>query len=170
MDAKRLHSNIRASVAADLVAKPHLGTMSDPHWTVGSDGLLRHDNHIYVPDANDLQLRVLQDKHDHVLSGHFGQGKTLDLIRCEYYWPNLWPFIVEFCKTCITCKHSKAPRHWPYSYLKQLPIPERPWDSISMDFIEQLLSSLGYTAILVIVDRLLGSKVPEDETLIHIPM
>jgi len=42
----------------------------------------------------------------------------------------------------------------PYGLLKQLPIPSRPWNSISMDFIEQLLPSLGFTAILIIVDRL----------------
>ena len=154
MDAERLHSNIRASLATDLMAKNHLGVTSNPHWTVGNDGLLRHDNCIYVPDANDLQLQVLQDNHDHILSGHFGQGKTLDLVQHKYYWPNLRPFIIEFCKSCVTCKRSKAPRHWPYSYLNQLLIPERPWDSISMDFIEQLPSSSGFTAILVIVDRL----------------
>ena len=38
--------------------------------------------------------------------------------------------------------------------LKQLPIPKRPWNSISMDFIEQLPASSGFTAILVIVDCL----------------
>jgi hypothetical protein len=38
--------------------------------------------------------------------------------------------------------------------LKQLPIPERPWNSISMDFIEQLLDSSSYTAILFIIDHL----------------
>jgi hypothetical protein len=38
--------------------------------------------------------------------------------------------------------------------LKQLPILEKPWNSISMDFIEQLPDSDGFTAILVIVDRL----------------
>ena len=38
--------------------------------------------------------------------------------------------------------------------LKQLPIPEQPWNSISMDFIEQLPASSGFTAILVVVDRL----------------
>ena len=80
MDTEQLHSDIRASLATDPVAKNHLGVTSDPHWTVGDNGLLRHDNCIYVPDANDLWLQVLQDKHDHVLSGHFGQGKTLDLV------------------------------------------------------------------------------------------
>ena len=38
--------------------------------------------------------------------------------------------------------------------LKQLPISERPWNSISMDFIEQLPTSSGFTAILVVVDHL----------------
>src|SRR3984893_9955139 len=37
--------------------------------------------------------------------------------------------------------------------LKQLPIPKKPWNSISMDFIEQLPESSGFTAILVVVDR-----------------
>ena len=49
---------------------------------------------------------------------------------------------------------SKSQRHKPYGFLKQLPIPEQLWNSISMDFIEQLLDSLGFTAILVIVCRL----------------
>src|ERR1700730_12999613 len=37
--------------------------------------------------------------------------------------------------------------------LKQLPIPKKPWNSISMDFIEQLPESSGFTVILVVVDR-----------------
>jgi len=49
---------------------------------------------------------------------------------------------------------SKPQRHKPYGSLKQLPIPERPWNSISMDFIEKLPSSSGFDTILVIVDRL----------------
>ena len=44
--------------------------------------------------------------------------------------------------------------HKPYELLKQLPIPPRPWESISMDFIEQLPPSGGYTDILVVVDQL----------------
>ena len=49
---------------------------------------------------------------------------------------------------------SKPQRHKPYGSLKQLPIPEWPWNSISMDFIEKLPSSSGFDTILVIVDRL----------------
>ena len=49
---------------------------------------------------------------------------------------------------------SKSQRHQPYGLLKQLPVPEFPWNSISMDFIKKLPPSSSYDTILVIVDRL----------------
>ena len=49
---------------------------------------------------------------------------------------------------------AKPQRHKPYGLFKQLPIPEHPWNSISMDFIETLPTSDGSNSILVIVDRL----------------
>jgi hypothetical protein len=60
---------------------------------------------------------------------------------------------VDYVKSCITCARSKAKQHKPYGLLCQLPIPLCPWESISMDFIEQLPDSEGFTAILVVVDR-----------------
>ena len=55
---------------------------------------------------------------------------------------------------CTTCSQAKPKRHKPYGLLKQLPVPERPWNSISIDFIEQLPPLSGYTSILVVIDRL----------------
>ena len=43
--------------------------------------------------------------------------------------------------------YSKPQRHYPYRPLKQLPVPEHPWNSISMDFIEKLPPSSGFDAI-----------------------
>ena len=105
-------------------------------------------------EAGNLQLRVLQYKHDHVFSGHFSQNKTLSIICCKYMWPGLRTFVNDFCKSCTTWMHSKSQRHKPYGFLKQLPVPEQPWNSISMDFIEKLPWSSGYTAILMVVDQL----------------
>jgi len=112
------------------------------------------DNRIYVPSAGNLRIHVFQYNHDHILAGHFGQNKTLELVRCGYSWPSLCTDVQQFCKFCITCMRSKPQRHKPYGSLKQLPIPERPWNSISMDFIEKLLLSSGFNTILVTVDRL----------------
>ena len=48
----------------------------------------------------------------------------------------------------------KPQRHKPYGLLKQLPIPECLWNSISMDFIETLPTSSGHDSILIIVNHL----------------
>ena len=49
---------------------------------------------------------------------------------------------------------SKPQCHKLYGSLKQLPIPEWPWNSISIDFIEKLLLFSGFDTILVIVNQL----------------
>jgi len=109
---------------------------------------------MYVLDNANLCLQVLQYHHDHVLAGHLGQNKTLELIQRHYTWPNIYNDVQKFCKSCVTCMRSKPQRHRLYRSLQQLPIPEQPWNSISMDFIEKLPSSSGFDTILVIVDRL----------------
>jgi len=109
---------------------------------------------MYVSDNDNLRLRVLQYHHDHVLAGHLGQNKTLELIQRHYTWPNIHDDVQKFCKSCVTYMRSKPQRHRPYRSLQQLPIPECPWNLISMDFIEKLPSSSSFDTILVIVDHL----------------
>ena len=67
-----------------------------------------------------------------------------------------------------TSSHAKPMHHQPYGLLKQLPVPEKPWNLISLDFREKLpLSSSSYTAILVIVDHLSkqGLFIPTHDTI-----
>ena len=52
------------------------------------------------------------------------------------------------------CFRSKVPRHNPCGLLCPLPIPKKPWSSISMDFITDLLSSKVFESILVVIDQL----------------
>jgi len=79
MDVNQLHDDIRAAYASDLLTASQFLQPSDLKWTI-VDGLLCLNDQIYVPDVPDLRLRVLRNKHDHLLAGHFGQNKTLELI------------------------------------------------------------------------------------------
>ncbi|KAA8911814.1 hypothetical protein TRICI_003698 [Trichomonascus ciferrii] len=61
--------------------------------------------------------------------------------------------VAEYVRSCPACQKTKSPRHSPYGYLKPLPAPSRPFESISLDFMTDLPASDGHDAILVIVDR-----------------
>jgi hypothetical protein len=154
MDSEQLHKDILSALPSDPYASQLLANTLSPRWSKDPEGYLRCDGRIYVPEANDLRLRILRYHHDHPLAGHFGQNRTLELIRRDYTWPAIRTFVKDYVKSCTTCARAKTPRHKPYGTLKQLPIPEKPWNSISMDFIEQLPDSAGFTAILVVIDRL----------------
>ena len=78
----------------------------------------------------------------------------MELVQRKYIWPKLRDSFKSYVKSCTTCMHSKSQRHRPYGLLKQLLIPERPWNSISMDFIEKLPMSNDSDTILVIIDYL----------------
>jgi hypothetical protein len=81
MDIQRLHNDICSSLPLNPISVAHLPTPTAPSWTLDESGLLHQYNQIYVPNVNDLCLKVLQYNHDHILTRHTGQNKTLDLIH-----------------------------------------------------------------------------------------
>ena len=153
MDEERLFSDIKSHLRDNLISAACLDNQSDPKWTVASDGLLCYSDQIYVPDHGNLRLHVLQYSHDHPLADHFSQTKTLHTVCMQYAWPGLPVFVKDYCKLCTTCSCAKPMCHRLYGLLTQLLVAEKPWNLISLDFIEKLSSS-SYTTILVIVDHL----------------
>jgi len=97
---------------------------------------------VYVPEhrpeRGNPRTRVLQAKHDHPTAGYFGYK------HYSYY---------------------VATTFGPHALAHSA--PERPWHSISMDFIQQLHASNGFTAIWVVIDRLSKEDVflPTTDTL-----
>jgi hypothetical protein len=110
---------------------------------------------LVVPDDKELRYMILHDNHDTVISGHLGYDKTYELIQREYYWLNMTKDIQEYVFTCDQCQRNKSSNHKSYGLLKSLPIPERNWEQIAIDFIVRLpKTSDGYDAIMVCIDRL----------------
>jgi hypothetical protein len=62
--------------------------------------------------------------------------------------------VKEFLRSCDVCQWYKTDSMRPAGLLQPLSILERVWTDISMDFIEGLPPSSGYTVVLVVVDRL----------------
>ncbi|KAG0156085.1 hypothetical protein PDIDSM_3261 [Penicillium digitatum] len=85
----------------------------------------------------------------------------ITLADCErrgnyLYYRNL--YVSDWTKNCHTCRRITPAREVRQGILRQLPVPERAWQDISMDFITHLPLSYGYDAILVVVDRLTKMK------------
>jgi len=125
LDQNQLYSDILATLLSDSSISDHLLHL-EGHWLKDDAGFLRLNNRMYVPDNTNLCLRVLQYYHDHVLAGHLGQNKTLELIRRHYTWPNICDDVQKFYKSCVTCMRSKPQHHRPYRSLQQLSILECP--------------------------------------------
>ncbi|KAL0180227.1 hypothetical protein M9458_025669, partial [Cirrhinus mrigala] len=108
-------------------------------------------NLTYVP--RDLRSRVLSEVHSVPSSGHPGIEATLHLLRNRFWWPTMRLDTINFIKACAACNTAKVPRRLPAGLLQPLPIPQRPWSHIAVDFVTDLPPSNGYTTILSVVDR-----------------
>jgi hypothetical protein len=118
------------------------------------NGLIYFESQVYVPDVESIQVTILELFHDSPCAGHFGQAKTFELVSREFYWSGMRKFINSYLRSCDVCNRTKSSRHVPYGQLKSLPIAEKPWASISMDFVVDLPISNGFDSIWVVVDRL----------------
>ena len=101
----------------------------------------------------------LREFHAHPLNGHQGVTKTLKRLLQQGYRVSRKE-VEKTVKQCDLCMKTKSQRHKPYGELQPLPVAQRPWDSITMDFITKLPLSeepstgIFYDSIMVIVDRL----------------
>lgn len=119
------------------------------------DGLIYYkQRRLYVPAAGGLRRELLMEHHDTLWAGHPGQEKTLELVAQSFYWPHLEKDADAYVRTCNVCLQDKAERRRSAGLLKPLQIPERPWESVSMDFITCLPPSGEFTGVFVVVDRL----------------
>jgi len=101
MDLDTLYQDILSALPGDPITTKHIS--ADGRWSTDPNGLLLFNNRIYVPSAGNLCTHVLQYNHDHILAGHFGQNKTLELVHRGYSWPSLRADVQQFCKSCVTC-------------------------------------------------------------------
>ncbi|XP_052117959.1 uncharacterized protein LOC127747717 [Arachis duranensis] len=100
-----------------------------------------------------LRRKLVKECHDTKWAGHQGQRRTLALIESSYYWPQMRDEVESYVKTCLVCQQDKIENKTPSGLLEPLPPSERPWESVSLDFISALPKSEGFGSILVVVDR-----------------
>lgn len=148
--------------ADDLLVKIRDASKTDEYLSKESNQakLILEDEGYYTMNGlivvpKELQREVLRLHHDTPTSGHFGVAKTMDMVGRHFWWPKMRSTVEEYCRTCDSCQRNKSRRCQPYGLLTPLPIPDKPWKVVTMDFIMDLpKTSQGHDALMVIVDKL----------------
>jgi hypothetical protein len=149
---------VKDAFFAKIMANPH----HFPTFT-HEDGLIYTTNVLgtrclCIPRTEGLKgprrLTELVIDQGHKVLGHLGPSRTAEYVRRWYWWPRLGKEIDKFGYSCKACKMSKPKNSAPTGLLHSLPIPQRPWDSIGMDFVGPFPDCLGYNYLLVAICRL----------------
>jgi len=100
-----------------------------------------------------MRENIIKEKHSGGLSGHFGQDKTFAQVNAFYYWPKMHNDVKGFVEKCMICQYAKG-RSQNIGLNQPLPIRDRPWDVVSMDFVlGSPETQRGNDYVYVVVDR-----------------
>lgn len=149
---------------------PHLSAIwnspigPDDEWIPGRRFFKDETGLLYFRDADyqprlcvptDQRTAVLREAHESPLStAHAGPEKLWQKLSQKFYWKRMKADIVRFCHSCDVCQKIKWSNFNKYGFLTPNPIPTRPYESVSMDFVVNLPWSGDYNAVYVVVDRL----------------
>ena len=98
---------------------------------------------------------ILTEAHENPMeSSHAGPERLWQQLSQKFYWKRMKSDVLAFVKSCDTCQKTKFSNFNKYGYLIPNPIPSRPYQSVSMDFVVNLPWSGEFNAIFMVVDRL----------------
>lgn len=149
-------------ILADMLTDPELAEMRRKLETSGDDmpgyaidqGHVRYRGRLVIPRTSKWVLRLCQECHGGVTGGHEGMQKTYQRLAWEFFWVGMRRDVARFVSECVVCQCNKHSNLAPAGLLQPLALPDQIWEDLSMDFVEGLPKSAGYSVIFVVVDRL----------------
>ena len=132
----------------DPDVKPYFALRAELYM---AEGLILRLDRIIPPDS--LRNKIIQIAHR---QGHLGISKTKEMLRRKYWFPAMNSRIDNVVSTCFDCQIATNTQHTEPAKMTKL--PERPWETIGIDFCGQFPSK---EYALVITDQY--SRYPEIE-------
>lgn len=123
-----------------------------PEFTI-ANGLILHKGRIWLPPQLPLITTLLLDYHATPTRGHLGTTKTIARLMDNFFREGLQDDVTKFVESFLDCQHTKYETKRVAGLLCPLPVPHRPWEDLSLDFIMGLPPFQGNTVILVVVDH-----------------
>jgi len=136
-----------------IVAELQEDPASHPSYSY-SQNTLFYGNRLVVAETSGWIPQLLQEFHASPQGGHSGFYKTYRRLAENLYWKGMKGTVQRFVRSCDVCQRQKYLTSSPARLLQPLPVPERIWDDLSLDFITGLPKSQGFETIMVVVGRL----------------
>jgi hypothetical protein len=118
-----------------------------------SEGVIHWQGKNWIGANAALKTRLISAFHASAVGGHSGIQATFQRVKKLFAWQGQKQDVVSFVQQCAICQQAKHEHCKPPGLLNPLPVPAGPWTDITMDFVEALPKSNGFTMILVVVDR-----------------
>uniref|UniRef100_A0A2N9FYD2 Integrase catalytic domain-containing protein n=1 Tax=Fagus sylvatica TaxID=28930 RepID=A0A2N9FYD2_FAGSY len=118
------------------------------------DGLVWYQGQLVIPATSQYNTHMIREYHDTPIGGHLGVLQTHKRVAANFFWRGMKRDIQNYIRQCDVCQRNKYETMSPAGLLQPLPILELVWEDVSMDFIDGLPNSHGFTVIMVVVDRL----------------
>ncbi|MBW0476009.1 hypothetical protein O181_015724 [Austropuccinia psidii MF-1] len=87
----------------EILKKLERGESVSDYTHEHQEKLLLFKDRVVIPSNHELQLDILQKRHDSLLAGHPGQEKTLQLLKRDFYWAGMNQIIKDYVSSCKKC-------------------------------------------------------------------
>lgn len=125
----------------------------EKHWTLLHDKHVLYRRRLVIPGDGEWPAKVIREVHGTIATAHPGRNKTRRLVAQQFWWPGMSGMVDRYVANC-SCRSAKVPRDKTPGLLQPLPVPDRQWSTIVVDFKSMPKSKSGNDNLFVIIDAL----------------
>ncbi len=108
----------------------------------------------WVSFSEPLHTELIQYTHDSTMTEHSKRDVTDAFLSQQFFWSEMLQNVCTFCWNCNKCCMNNSWKDRWQDFLKPLPVSERIWQKIFINFVVDLLLSEGCTNLLIITNCL----------------
>ena len=93
---------------------------------------------MYVPENQELQLFLLEQHRNPASQGHPDYKAIFQKLEKNWFWIGMAKHCQHYAINCAICRHTKAYNTQKQGFLSLLPVLNRKWVDLLLDFVVQL--------------------------------
>jgi hypothetical protein len=98
-------ANNDAAWQEDYIRATESNASQDIHF---EDKVLYCKRRLWIPDDSWLKKQILEVEHNSKVAGHMGQDKAIELVRQNFFWPEMETFIKDYVHSCTEYQKNKT--------------------------------------------------------------